>query len=257
MLLPRAYERRQLLRCMRCIAPQIKNFQEGTAAKPDAAGKPDQAAPAAAATAAAAPAAPGAAAAPVIKSAADLGLAAVEVIPHALQKVEKPADEMYTVRQCVFVQPCCMHAQCENVCIYSHARACMVRQCVRVQPWCMHARRGSACVCMCAFGVHVCIWCLWVCVCICVRALGACVHQVRSCMHVHASNCCMIACAGASRACLHACVRSGAWCAHVHVWRMARRVQSQCTHPTLSVGVHMCTYGAWLDVYNHRAPIPH
>eukprot|EP00955_Chlamydomonas_euryale_P112528 366134-Chlamydomonas_euryale.AAC.18 len=34
---------------------------------------------------------------------------------------------------------------------------------------------------------------------------------------------------------------------------MARRAQSQCTHPTLSVGVQMCTYGAWLDVRNHRA----
>lgn len=62
---------------------QIKEFGEPAA---DTASK-DQAA------AGGAPAAP---AAPL--TAKDLDLPAVEVIPHALQKLEKPADEIYTVR---------------------------------------------------------------------------------------------------------------------------------------------------------------
>ena len=83
---------------------QIKEFGEPQGG--DTAASKDQAAAGGAAAGAAAPAAgtaaaaaaPGAAAGGAAAAAAiKLDLPNVEVIPHALQKLEKPADEMYTV----------------------------------------------------------------------------------------------------------------------------------------------------------------
>lgn len=81
---------------------QIKEFGEpqggDTAASKDQAVAGGTAAGAAAPAAGTAAAAPGAAAGGAAAAAAiKLDLPNVEVIPHALQKLEKPADEMYTV----------------------------------------------------------------------------------------------------------------------------------------------------------------
>ena len=84
-----------------------------------------------------------------------------QVIPHALAKLEKPDDEMYTVCERVCVRVCVRVHVCVYMCVYMCVYVCV---------------RFHMCVymCVCTFSC-VCV-CVYVCLCMC-EWVGGCMHM--------------------------------------------------------------------------------